>query len=250
MKFIDIPNIPEKEVVLAVVDGRISNSVESGFADYGIQTIKTKAHPCLYDSVAFHPDMFLHHIGGKNLVYAPGTSRDTIRDLKEYGFELIRGETELEYKYPGNISYNAARVGKFVFHNTKYTDKILRDFFSKLDVELVHVNQGYAKCAISVVDENSIITMDRGIAKIADKKGLDVLVIEEKNILLPGLGYGFIGGSSGLIGKNKWAVTGSFETLESCGEILNFLNKKGKKIISLSNQQVVDIGSLIPIYGY
>jgi len=250
MNYVNIPNIPQEKVALAIVDGRISNSVEKGLLDNGINIIKTKAHPSLYDSVAFHPDMFLHHIGGQKIVYAPGTSEETVRELEEYGFQMIRGETELKYKYPGNISYNAARVGRFVFHNTKYTDKILKDFFLKLDLELVHINQGYAKCAISVVDENSIITMDKGIAKVADKKGLDVLVVEEKNILLPGLDYGFIGGSSGLIDKNKWAVTGRLESLESCSEILGFLSRKRKEVISLSNQQVVDIGSLIPICSY
>lgn len=249
MRFIEIPNIPEEKVVLAMVDGRISNSLEKGFTANGIQIIKTKLHPFLYNSVAFHPDMFLHHIGGKNIVYAPGTSEDTVRELEKYGFRLVRGETELKNKYPGNISYNAARVGKFVFHNTNYTDKILKNFFSKLDVELVHVNQGYAKCAISVVDENSIITMDRGIAKIADKKGLDVLVVEEKNIQLKGLDYGFIGGSSCLLDKNIWAVTGNFKTLEACQKIIDFVYDKGKEIISLSEQQVVDMGSPIPICG-
>lgn len=250
MNFIDIPNIPKEKVALAIADGRISNNVEKAFEDNGIKIIKTKAHPSLYDSVAFHPDMFLHHIGGQIIVYAPGTSEDTVRELEEYGFQMVRGETELKYKYPANISYNAARVGKFVFHNTKYTDKVLKDFFMKLDLEIVHINQGYAKCAISIVDENSIITMDRGIANIADKKGLDVLVIEEKNIQLPGLDYGFIGGSSGLIDKDKWAVAGNFETLNCCREIFTSLNKKGKKIISLSDQTVVDIGSLIPVLSY
>lgn len=250
MNYIDIPNIPQEKVALAIVDGRISNTVEKGLKDNGVKIIKTKAHPSLYDSVAFHPDMFLHHVGGRKIVYAPGTSEDTIRELEEYGFQIIRGKAELKYKYPGNISYNAARVGRFVFHNTKYTDEVLKSLFLKLDLELVHVNQGYAKCAISIVDENSIITMDKGIARIAEKKGLDVLVVEEKNILLPGLDYGFIGGSSGLLGRNKWAVAGNFEALECHIEILAFLNKKGKEILSLSDQQVVDIGSLIPICSY
>lgn len=250
MNYVDIPNIPQEKVSLVIVDGRISNSVEKGLFDNGINIIKTKAHPSLYDSVAFHPDMFLHHIGGQKIIYAPGTSEETVRELEEYGFQMMRGETELKYKYPGNIAYNAARVGRFVFHNTKYTDKILKDFFLKLDLELVHINQGYAKCAISVVDENSIITMDKGIAKVADKKGLNVLVVEEKNILLPGLDYGFIGGSSGLIDKNKWAVSGRLESLGSYNEILAFLTQKGKEVISLSDQQVVDIGSLIPICSY
>jgi len=46
--------------------------------------------------------------------------------------------------------------------------------------------------------------MDRGIAKVAEKKGIDVLVIEEDAILLPGFKNGFIGGSTGLIDKEKW----------------------------------------------
>jgi len=250
MNYIDIPNIPYDKVALAIVDGRIGIDEEKGLEDNGIKIIKTKAHPSLYDSVAFHPDMFLHHLGGRKIVYAPGTLEDTVRELEEYGFQMIRGETELKNKYPGNIFYNAARVGRLVFHNTKYTDKVLKDFFLKHDLELVHVNQGYAKCAISVVDENSIITMDKGIAKIADKRGLDVLTVEERNILLPGLDYGLIGGSSGLIDKDKWAVTGNFEKLGCYMEIQEFLNRKGKQIVSLSHRQVVDLGSLIPICSY
>ncbi|WP_010681035.1 DUF6873 family GME fold protein [Acetivibrio cellulolyticus] len=247
MNYISIPNIPENKVTLAIVDGRISTSLEKGLADNEIQIIKTKAHASLYASVAYHPDMFFHHLGGRAIIYAPGTCEDTIRELEGHGFDMIKGETELVSKYPGNISYNVARIGGHAFHNTRYTDKVLRDWLFKMDIELIHVNQGYAKCAISVVDSNSLITMDRGIAKIAERKGFDVLVIEEKNILLPGLDNGFIGGSSGLIDRSKWAVTGNFEELTSFGEINSFLSSKGIEIISLSNQQVTDIGSLIPI---
>lgn len=250
MNYIDVPNIPDNKIALAVVDGRISNALEKGLADKGIQTIKTKAHTSLYPSVSFHPDMFLHHLGGRTIVYAPGTFYGLIEELKKYDFQLVRGTSELAYKYPGNISYNAARVGRFAFHNTKYTDKVLKEYFYKMDVQLVHVNQGYAKCAISVVDEKSLITMDMGIAKIAERHGFDVLFIEEKNILLPGIDYGFVGGSSGLIDRNKWAISGNVDSLESCGEICSFLSRKGIEIISLSSQQVVDIGSLIPIMTY
>lgn len=247
MKYIDIPNIPHNKAALAIVDGRISSSLEKGLMDLKVQLIKTKPHPSLYTAVSFHPDMFIHHLGGRTIVYAPCTSESTLSELEEHGFELIRGETELGSTYPGNISYNVARIGRYAFHNTKYTDKVLRDWLFKMDVELIHVNQGYAKCAISIVDENTLITMDKGIAKIAEKKGFDVLVIEEKEILLPGLDYGFIGGSSGLIERNKWVVAGNFDTLSSCFEIKSFLDAKDVEIISLSAHQVVDIGSLIPL---
>lgn len=247
MKYVDIPNIPYNKAALAIVDGRISDSLEKGIIDLGVQLIKTKAYPSLYTAVSFHPDMFIHHLGGRIIVYAPGTSESTLSELEKLRFELIRGETELGSTYPGNVSYNVARIGRYAFHNTKYTDKVLRDWLYKMDVELIHVNQGYAKCAISVVDENSLITMDRGIAKIAEKKGFDVLVIEEQGILLPGLGNGFIGGSSGLIERNKWAVAGNFDKLSSSCEIKSFLVRKGIEIVSLSAHQVIDIGSLIPV---
>ncbi len=247
MKYVDIPNIPESKVDLAIVDGRIAKSLEKGLLDNKIHIIKTKAHPSLYASVAFHPDMFFQHLGHRTIVYAPGTDVSTLHELEENGFCLIKGDCEITSRYPGNISYNVARIGRYAFHNTRYTDKVLRDRFFKNDVELIHVNQGYAKCAISVVDENSFITMDRGVARIAEKKGFDVLVIEEKNILLPGLDNGFIGGSTGLLDRKKWAIAGDIRALSSFCEIMDFLNNKGIEIISLSNEQVVDIGSLLPI---
>jgi hypothetical protein len=247
MKYVENPNIPENKVELAIIDGRIDTRLSEGLSKSKINIIKTKAHPSLYASVAYHPDMFLHHLGGRDIVYAPGTDTGILHELEEYGFRLIRGDSELISRYPGDISYNVARIGRYAFHNTKYTDKTLKDWFFKYDVELIHVNQGYAKCAISIVDENSIITMDRGIAGIAEKKGFDVLIIEEKDILLPGLDNGFIGGSTGLIHRKKWAIAGDITALSSYCQISDFLKSKGIEIISLSNEQVVDIGSLLPI---
>ena len=171
-----------------------------------------------------------------------------LKALEFYGFKLIEGSTMLRPRYPYDIAYNVARVGKFAFHNLKYTDFVLKKELEKAGVELVHVNQGYTKCSVSVIDANSIITSDKGIAKAASKKGLDVLLIKpEENILLPGLGHGFIGGSSGMINRDKWMVAGDFETLESCGNIKKFLEKKGISCVFVRNQPVIDIGSIIPL---
>lgn len=247
MNYVKVPNIPERKVRLALVDGRISPSLEAGFKDRGIQLIKTEAHSGLYPAISFHPDAVFHHLGERKIVYAPGVPKKILRELSEWGFLLLKGEAELGPKYPASVYYNAARVGNIVFHNTKYTDKILRENFSKMGIELVHINQGYAKCAISVVNENSIITMDRGIAKVAEKKGIDVLVIEEDAILLPGFKNGFIGGSTGLIDKEKWALAGDMRKLRSCEAIEDFLAQKGVKAVSLSEEPVVDIGTIIPL---
>lgn len=247
MNYISIPNIPKKGVKLAVVDGRISPGLKTGLLGRGIELITTQAHPVLYPAISFHPDIIFFHLGDRKLIYAPDTSENVITKLKDKGFELIKGETVLTRKYPGNICYNAARVGNIVFHNTKYTDRIIKENLYNIDVELVHVNQGYAKCAISVVDENSIITMDKGIAKVAERKGLDVLVVEEDGILLTGIGCGFIGGSTCLIDEKKWGITGDIGGLKSASKIYDFLSEKEIEIVCLSKEQVTDIGSIIPL---
>jgi len=137
------------------------------------------------------------------------------------------------------------------FHNLKYTDPVLANELISEGVELVHVNQGYAKCSISVVDDSSIITSDPGIAKAAEKKGLDVLLTEtEEEIKLPGVKYGFIGGSSGLIDERKWLLTGDILNLKSSEKIIQFLQKKSIDIVYLPGEPVVDIGSIIPLMTY
>lgn len=248
MNFIDMPNLPQKAVQTAIVDGRISKSMEKGFSEKGIRLIKTRKHCMVYEAVSFHPDIMLHHIGAEKIVYAPGTDAELLNELSSMGFGLIRGKTVLSAHYPGNIAYNVARVGSLAFHSLKYTDAVLAEELGKAGIELIHVNQGYAKCSTAVINERTIITADPGIAKAAEKKGIEVLKIhQDTGIMLPGLDKGFIGGCSGLIDKNSWAVAGNAGTLESFFTIKSFLKYKNMEIISLSNEKVVDIGSIIPI---
>lgn len=247
MGFVNIPNLPQKRVKTVLVDGRIDENLEAGFYKRGISLIKTEPYPALYSAISCHPDVVFHHLGQNRIIHARGADRRVMERLSGLGFELIEGNSELSGKYPGNVHYNAARVGNFAFHNTKYTDAVLKENLCNMGVELVHVNQGYAKCSVSIVDDNSIITMDKGIARAAEAKGLEVLVIEEENIKLPGLDKGFIGGSTGLLNKNMWAVAGNIEKLSSRCKIIEFLRRKGIEVVCLSKEDVIDIGSIIPL---
>lgn len=251
LKFVDNPNIPVKPLSMALVDGRIEKILENKLANMGVRVIKTEKYKGLYEAISFHPDILYHHLGGNKIIYAPGTSDRVNIYLESLGFLLIPGNTRLGGKYPFNIAYNVARVGNVAFHNLKYTDPVLANELISEGVELVHVNQGYAKCSISVVDDSSIITSDPGIAKAAEKKGLDVLLTEtEEEIKLPGVKYGFIGGSSGLIDERKWLLTGDILNLKSSEKIIQFLQKKSIDIVYLPGEPVVDIGSIIPLMTY
>lgn len=251
MKFVDNPNIPVKPLSIALVDGRIEKILENKLVHMGIKVVKTEKYEGLYEAISFHPDILYHHLGGNKIVYAPGVNQRVNTALENLGFRLISGSIRLGDKYPLNIAYNVARVGRLAFHNLKYTDPVLANELISEGVELVHVNQGYAKCSISVVDDSSIITSDPGIAKVAVKKGLDVLLIEpEEGIKLPGVSYGFIGGSSGLIDEKKWLITGDILSLKSSEKIFQFLQKRCIDIVHLPGQPVVDIGSIIPLMTF
>ena len=248
MRFVESPNVPQAPVKAVLIDGRTDSKIISSLVNLGIEVIKTARHLNLYDAVSYHPDVVIHHLGEEFIVYAPGTSHTMLDELRKLGFSLIEGQTPLNEKYPFNIAYNVARVGDLAFHNTKYTDPLLKKELEKRNIEIIHVKQGYSKCSVSIVNNNSIITSDTGIAKAAESRGVEVLLIDpSKNILLPGLDYGFIGGSAGLIDKDKWAVTGDISSLNSSNEIVNFLSCRKIKIVSLSEGSVIDIGSIIPL---
>ena len=249
MQFIPQPNLPEKPVRLAVAGA--GNGAVAGLTKLGIKVLVMPAHPGLYKAVESHPDMQLHHIGGSRIVYAPDTARSILETLSSFGFKLAMGESALSPSYPHDIRYNAARVGCLYFHNLKYTDRVLREQLDRLGVEPVHVEQGYAKCSVLPVSESAIITTDPGIAKAAEKKGMDVLFMEnERSIRLPGLNYGFIGGACGMISKSVCVINGCLAKL-SCGEALvSFLSNKQITVKELSEDYVTDIGSIIPLSTY
>ena len=251
MSFIEVPNLPEKPVSLAAVDERISPESCAVLEGLGVSLIKIQRHPCLYGAVSSHPDMLLHPVGGDLIVHAPGISDELGVLLARAGFRLIKGAAELSPEYPRDIAYNAARIGRFYFHNLKYTDSVLRKELEKAGVEPVHVEQGYTKCSVALVDENTMITSDKGIARTAEGKGIDALLIDPgQGILLPGLDYGFIGGATGLLGKHRLAVNGAADGLKSFEAIRSLLFSKNGALHSLSGLPVTDIGSILPLMTY
>jgi len=73
------------------------------------------------------------------------------------------------------------------------------------------------------------------------------LLIPSGDISLPGLDYGFIGGTCGLISKNQMAFFGNLENHSYGNDIKNFLLKYDVEPIYLSNGKLIDRGSILTI---
>jgi|GEM_PF-18083 len=239
---------PEHDVSLLVVDSRMDENMKDTLRFYGISLVEIPPCNALEEPVAGHVDMQIIHIHDNVLVCHPGLPLTVFEKLKQHGFDIYAGDTVLKRDYPLDVAYNVAIVGRVAFHNTKYTDGVIVRLLSRFNIRLVHVNQGYSKCSVLPLSDKCIITDDPSIEKAAVQEGLEVLKIPpQKNIMLPGYNYGFIGGVAGFIGKNVLAFAGDIDMLDSKDEIKDFLYKHNVEWVNLSNGKIHDYGSLIPL---
>lgn len=177
---------------------------------------------CVHDAIKDHPDIQLCRL--KN--------------------EIYQGDTDkLSEVYPSDIRYNAACTGKYFIHNLKYTDSDLLKKAENEGLILINVKQGYSKCNIVTVDENSIITSDKGIASSCDDI-MDVLLISEGNIILPGFNTGFIGGCSGKLNDTIF-FNGDLSKHPDFIKIKDYIENRGLKCLWFKGTPLTDIGSII-----
>ncbi len=248
MKPIRIPNLPTDKVKAVIIDGRASEKIKETLRQQEILLIETLPHPDLYPAIAYHPDIMFHHIEDNIMVYAPNTPQPLIGRLEGIGFEMIKGQALLKDKYPLTIPYNVARIGRYAFHNKKYTDPVIRELLISRGIEFIHVKQGYSKCLTCIVNENSIITSDMDIFKKAMAIGIDALLIEPDNcIKLEPFEMGFVGGTTGLIDNNKLFFAGDLKFHKNFYEIINFLSLKNVDMVKINDEMLMDIGTIIPI---
>lgn len=175
-----------------------------------------------------HPDVFLCRLGVRT--DAP----------------LIRASAaELSMGYPAEAAFNAACTGKYFIHNLKVTAPRLLDAARSAGMELIHVPQGYAKCSTVIVDEQSIITYDRGIAQACTGcDNLDVLLISPGHVQLPGYDTGFIGGCSGRI-DDEVIFNGDLSAHPDFTRIRDFIESRDLKCVWFEDYPLTDIGSIL-----
>ncbi len=241
------PFVPLNKANIAIIDGRASHKIKDNLSKYGVRVIETCKCEELYDSISYHPDIVLHPVNHKTVVVAPNVY-DYYKDiLPFYGIKIIMGEKELSRNYPENIAYNVARISRYAIHNTKNTDEKLKFYIEKEGIEFINVKQGYSKCSLAVIGEDVCITSDLSIHKELEKYAMDVLLIDEGYIELPGLNYGFIGGATGMLSKYELLLSGTLIDHPNSNKINEFLKKFKIKPIYLSNERILDIGSIITL---
>lgn len=222
-----------------VLCGTAPESVHRAFFERGIKLRETGACMCLEAPVAGHIDLMTAFLCGKQ--YA---ARQSPELLQKRADNII--DENLGTKYPQDVPLSAEQIGDWFLCNRRTVAEILLQDAEKSGLKIIDVAQGYVSCSLCRAGENAVITDDPSIADALERDGkIQVLKIEKGDILLPGYGYGFIGGASGWIGDTLYFF-GDIQTHRDGEKIREFLERRGIHYeCLLPSRKLIDIGSII-----
>lgn len=230
-------NIPKKRVNKVILGEKYADILQKPLARRGIECIFLPKNEQVEWQINSHADLQIIHIKDNIFVCEPSIKVD---------FDVIYGQNWLKSGFPNNILYNGLLIGTNFFHKLDSTDpKILENL---KNVTLHNVKQGFSRCSTLVLGENIAITADKGMFKALKSAEINTLLIEEGHINLLGYDYGFIGGSGFLIDEKTVCFTGQIKNHPSFFEILDFLEKNCIQIDYLTDDEIFDVGSILPIF--
>lgn len=226
---------------IAIVDFRMEEEMKAKLESFGYKVLPSFENEAVYPALSGHVDISMY-ADNETIVVAPESYDYYDEVLGDYGLEVVCGSKPLSMKYPDDIAYNLCFTGKYLIGKFKEIDDTLLEYVG--DYEKINIKQGYANCSICQVDENSVITSDKGIEAELKKQGLEVLLIEEGNIELFEMNYGFIGGCSAM-DEDCIFFFGNLDLHPDSERIRSFIELRDKEVISLSDSCLKDYGSAI-----
>lgn len=241
------PYIPTKKPRYVIIDYRADEEILNYLNKLNIKPIKTIKCNELQEPVNGHPDMVIHPIDYKTFIAAPNVFDYYRNVLANKGIKVIKGGKTLSRNYPEDIAYNVARIGRYAVHNLQHTDQVLKYYLEEAGIEFIHVNQGYTKCSAAAVGENKALTSDIRIHETLKSYNIDCMYINPQLICLKGYDYGFIGGCAGLISEKVFLSTGKIRDEDILSTLKRFIRSAGYIYDEASSEQIIDLGSLIPI---
>lgn len=222
----------------------ISNKSREEFKEFlkekRIDYLETIDNPSLDERISDHPDLSIFSIDRKNIV----VDKKVFTYYKENlpGINVFAGDS-VERTYPKDSIYNVVKFKSYFIHND-FTEKIIDQSLRNKGYEFLKVKQGYTRCS-SIILNNSIITADYGIYKSLKDK-LNIKLIDSEKIELDGFDQGFLGGTCGMLDRNKLLFNGNIENLKSYDIIYRQSKKENIELIYPSCK-LLDTGSLIRI---
>lgn len=247
MEYLKKPNLPSGPVSHVICG--YHREIYTALQSLGVSAVNPGQSIRIHNITQMHADMLGTHLGAK--YFMVDRENDTLKDaLRNLGFNVVMAKKSLENEYPLDCPLNCVLLGNLLLCNTKTVDQSLLRYCTNNRYEIIHTEQGYTKCNTCIVNNEAIITSDLSIYT-ALKGKMDILPVEIGHIMLQGYPYGFIGGATGLIDRDKLAFAGDLTLHPSYERIRSFLQNHHVEPVSLlPGQTLTDVGSILPILQY
>lgn len=240
-------NLPVKATKILI--GQKYAAILAGpLKDLGIEIITVPDNASLSESISSHADLSVFYAGNRTF-FLNNSLKDTdlSKTLARLDYTVLYSSREVSGVFPNDVALNICKFGKNIIYSSKYSDiSVIKHLISNNFI-MIDSKQAYCRCSTAIVNENSIITADTGIAAQLSKRGINTLRIEPGYFFLKGYNYGFIGGSSFKISKDIIAFTGHLNMHPDKNRILDFLAENSVKPVFLTDNPAFDIGSGIPL---
>lgn len=241
-------NLP-KRAEHVIIGAKYARLLEEPLKLRGITPLFVPDNPNVDERLSGHADLSVFHAGGEEIWLAPYLRESAFAArLAALGARVHIADIAQSAAYTHDAQMNIAAVGGAFIYNPKasYTP-VVEHLANVRGMRGAPVRQGYAKCSVLIVDEQSLITSDAGIARAARAAGLNVLEITSGYVTLDGFAHGFLGGAGFKLSADTLAFTGTLDHHPDKSRILAFLAARGMTAVYLTELPVFDIGSAIPI---
>ena len=232
---------------MALLNSQLNSKTKNVLTSLGYECVSLPKANFLPYPMSTHPDMLV--FAGLGKLFTHRKYYDNNKKLIDHivnmaSLSLVISNENVADKYPCDVLFNCALVGDKLICNPKHISRHILSMAQKNNVTVIPVRQGYTKCSVCIVDDNSIVTSDVGIYNAAKSHGIDCLLISLGNISLPPYEYGFIGGTSGNDENNVY-FCGDINTHPEGKKIREFIASKSKNTVCIDKGMLFDTGSIL-----
>jgi hypothetical protein len=227
-------------MVLSVIDKRLPYEAKENLSRY-FDVLEFSTNGITYKAISGHTDIFFCKI--KNgLILSPNVPEKYSSVLNKRNIKYEYGSTFSQMNYPQSAAYCAVIDEHYLIHRADITDEVI--LRSAGNHELISVQQGYTRCNLLSLKDNSFITSDDGIYRNLCNMSFNGLYVDPSDILLPGFRHGFFGGACGVY-EDMVFVAGSLDFFRNGKAVREFLGTLKYKIVELYNGPLFDCGSIL-----
>ena len=225
--------------MIVLYDARMPQQAAEALAYYAT-AVPLITHGVTDDILSGHPDVFCCNIEPVPVV-APNMPLPVVQQMQQCGIDFVFGKQNTGQGKYANAHYNAVVSENYILHHIASTDESI---LCRCDThKRINVKQSLTRCTTIALKNNMFITSDGGVYKQLKQNCLNVMYVECRDILLPGVKYGCIGGCMGLC-EDTLFVIGSMKYCAQGDKMMNFVSNMGYRIIELYDGPLYDGGSL------